>query len=83
MVLHSEGKKKKGKQMRVPQVEPKDNIEGLSSFLDDIVSPLEKKEDPPPPPDKARTIATDDGEIEKAGTAFLDQIGKSMGFGQG
>eukprot|EP00578_Thalassiosira_sp_NH16_P015065 CAMPEP_0181112864 /NCGR_PEP_ID=MMETSP1071-20121207/20036_1 /TAXON_ID=35127 /ORGANISM="Thalassiosira sp., Strain NH16" /LENGTH=242 /DNA_ID=CAMNT_0023196853 /DNA_START=15 /DNA_END=739 /DNA_ORIENTATION=- len=88
MVLLYPTEMKKSKQMRVPRVininqSNNNNIEELSSFFDNIVLPPEEEDWRPPAPDKERIIAMDDSEIEKAGMAFLDQIGKSMGFGQG
>lgn len=87
MVLHP-GEKKKSKQMRLPQVNPQDSIEPQSSFLDSMVPPAENKRNKeanllPHDSEKERTLPTDDGTIEVAGTAFLDSIGKSMGFGHG
>lgn len=88
MVLHPEEKKKKSRQMRVPQVKPKDDtVDPFSSFLDSIEPPTEKKtankvgDSEAQTPEVQRTLATDDEDIETAGTAFLDQISKSMGFG--
>ena len=91
LVLHPSEKKKKSKQMRVPQVKPTDdNVEQtMSSFIDNLVLPTEKEQknevndNPAKDPNKLRTLPTDDKDIETAGTAFLDAISKSMGFGQG
>ena len=86
LIESNAGEKKKTRQMRVPQVNPNGDIEPLPSFLDNIVSPTDKKQDKevndPPFSDKQRTL-TDDGDIEIQGTAFLDAISKSMGFGHG
>ena len=91
LVLHPSDKKKKSKQMRVPQVKPTDDNgdQSMSSFIDNLVLPTEKEQknevndDPAKDPNKQRTLPTDDKDIETAGTAFLDAISKSMGFGQG
>ena len=91
LVLHPSDKKKKSKQMRVPQVKPTDDNgdKSMSSFIDNLVLPTEKEQknevndDPAKDPNKQRTLPTDDKDIETAGTAFLDAISKSMGFGQG
>jgi len=91
LVLHPSEKKKKSKQMRVPQVKPTDDNDdqSMSSFIDNLVLPTEKEQknevndDPAKDPNKLRTLPTDDKDIETAGTAFLDAISKSMGFGQG
>ena len=88
LVLHPEEKKKKSKQFRVPEVKPTDHIDPFSSFIDDIVQSTEneqKKEvkDPQATPEKQRTLPTNDEDIETAGTAFLDAISKSIGFGNG
>ena len=90
MVLHP-GEKKKSRQMRVPHVKPNENAELLSSFLDSVIPPTKKEDDTkkeqdkevndsPPLIDKQRSLPTE-GDIESAGTAFLDAISKSMGFG--
>ena len=91
LVLHPSEKKKKSKQMRVPQVKPTDDNgdQSMSSFIDNLVLPTEKEQknevndDPAKDSNKQRTLPTDDKDIETAGTAFLDAISKSMGFGQG
>ena len=91
LVLHPSEKKKKSKQMRVPQVKPTDDNgeQSMSSFIDNLVLPTEKEQknevndNPAKDPNKQRTLPTDDKDIETAGTAFLDAISKSMGFGQG
>jgi len=91
LVLHPSEKKKKSKQMRVPQFKPTDDNgdQSMSSFIDNLVLPTEKEQknevndDPAKDPNKQRTLPTDDKDIETAGTAFLDAISKSMGFGQG
>lgn len=84
ITLHPDEKKKKGRQFRVPQVKPSDtdNVDPFSSFLDSLPPPKEENE-PPKAPDKQRTLPTDDGDIEAAGTAFLDRISKTMGYNSG
>lgn len=87
IVLHPEAKLAKTKQMRVPVVEPKGDAEAMSSFLDSILPSADTKQskdlEAPTTPEKERKLATDDEDIDKVGTAFLDQISKSMGFGMG
>ena len=86
-MLHPEAKLAKTKQMRVPVVEPKGDAEAMSSFLDSILPSADTKQskdlEAPTTPEKERKLATDDEDIDKVGTAFLDQISKSMGFGMG
>jgi len=91
IVLHP-GVKTKPRQFRVPQVdangvansEANNDTDPFSSWLDSLDKKQDKEvNDPSAPPDKQRTLPTNDGEIETAGTAFLDAISKSMGFGQG
>ena len=87
LVLHPEEKKKKSKQFRVPEVKPMGH-DPLSSFIDDIVQSTENEQkrevkDPQATPEKQRTLPTNDKDIETAGTAFLDAISKSIGFGNG
>jgi len=88
LVLHPGEKEKKSRQFRVPDVKLNGNIESLSTFFDRIVPPAKEKQakednKPPRTVDKLRTLPTDDVDIETAGTAFLDAISKSMGFGDG
>jgi hypothetical protein len=88
LVLHPGEKEKKSRQFRVPHVKLNENIESLSSFFDRIVPPTKEKQakednKPPQTVNKQRTLPTDDVDIETAGTAFLDAISKSMGFGDG
>ncbi|KAL7554277.1 hypothetical protein ACHAWF_017721 [Thalassiosira exigua] len=81
------GEKQAMKKFRVPQVapqvKPSDNAEQLSSFLDSLAPPKQEKaiDDKPRAPEKQRTLPKDDKDIEAAGTAFLDSLSKSMGFG--
>ena len=75
-------------QFRVPKVDSGGNIEPLTSFLDNTALSAKKTHDGdvndlPPASDKQRTTPTDDGDIESAGTAFLDAVSISMGFGRG
>ncbi len=88
LVLHPGEKEKKSRQFRVPHVKLNDNLESMSSFLDRIAPPTKEKqykEDIKLPQSVGlpRTLPTDDVDIETAGTAFLDAISKSMGFGDG
>ena len=78
--------KKKPRQMRVPVVEvEKSEDNSIASFLDDLSLPATNDqkaadESTMKSDGKHRRIATDDDQIETAGTAFLDAIGKSMGL---
>lgn len=88
LILHPGEKEKKSRQFRVPHVELNDNLESMSSFFDRIVPPTKEKQGEediklPPKMGAPRTLPTDDVDIETAGTAFLDAISKSMGFGDG
>ncbi|KAL3808937.1 hypothetical protein ACHAXA_001128 [Cyclostephanos tholiformis] len=88
LVFHPEEKTKKSRQFRVPHVKLNDDLESMSSFFDRIVPPTKEKQGkddvkPPQIVDTSRTLPTDDVDIETAGTAFLDAISKSMGFGDG
>jgi hypothetical protein len=88
LVLHPGEKEKKSRQFRVPHVKLNDNLESMSSFFDRIVPPTKEKQGEediklPPKMGAPRTLPTDDVDIETAGTAFLDAISKSMGFGDG
>ena len=80
--------KRKPRQMRVPVVEVEnDKDNSMASFLGDLSLPVtnDKKaaDDSSLKSDgKHRRIVTDDDQIESAGTAFLDAIGKSMGLNQ-
>eukprot|EP00984_Skeletonema_dohrnii_P030698 scaffold22391_cov141-Skeletonema_dohrnii-CCMP3373.AAC.2 len=78
--------KKKPRQMRVPVVEMEKNEDNsMASFLDELSLPATKKEKTDDESSlksdgKHRRIATNDDQIETAGTAFLDAIGKTMGL---
>ena len=89
LVFHHE--KVKPKQFRVPRIKHDDEMNHSSSFLDNL-TPMSEKEvmkkiedppPPPPPPDRPRSLSPNDDDIESAGTAFLDAVSRSMGFGQG
>lgn len=79
------GVKKKPRQMRVPVVEAeKSEDNSMTSFVDELslLDTKQKADDKSSlkSDSKHRRIATDDDQIETAGTAFLDAIGKSMGL---
>jgi len=84
LILNQE--KKKPRQMRVPVVETKKNEEdSIDSFLSSLEANTQQKGDDKSSvksDGKHRRVATKDDEIETAGTAFLDAIGKTMGLNQ-
>lgn len=65
LVLHS-GKKAPVKQMRVPRVKKAQLLD--SGHTDEV-------------PSNSPPVATSDEAIESAGTAFLDVVGKNLGYG--
>jgi hypothetical protein len=81
LVLRRGEKKTTSRQFRVPQLKLNDSIEPPSSEIDptDKSRATEVKNSTIKP----RTLPINDGDIETAGTAFLDAISKSMGFGKG
>ena len=83
--------KKKPRQMRVPVVETVKNEEqSINSFLDELSLEASNQHGSMKPDDnsslksdnKHRRVATNDDQIETAGTAFLDTLGKTMGLNQ-
>ena len=78
--------KKKTRQMRVPAVDSgKDGENSIDSLLGDFSLQATSKQKPSErrkSDGKHRRVATDDDQIETAGTAFLDAIGKSIGLNQ-
>lgn len=84
-------REKKGKptQFRVPQVEPSEDSKPMFSFLDEYSPPVKRTElelkegnDSFVFSHKQRSLPKNNDEIESAGTAFLDQISKSIGLTQ-
>ncbi len=83
LVLHCGENKKTSRQFRVPQLKMiNESTEPLLSILDSAVkqSRIIEGNEPPDFPNKKRALPINDGDIETAGTAFLDAISKSMGF---
>lgn len=85
LVLHRGENKKTSRQFRVPQLKVVNgSTEPLSTNLEPTVnSRIVEGIVPPNSSNKQRTLPIKDGDIETAGTAFLDAISKSMGFGNG
>jgi hypothetical protein len=85
LVLRRGENKKSSRQFRVPQLKLiNESTEPLLSIVDSAVKNRIIEENKPPEfSNKQRTLPINDGDIETAGTAFLDAISKSMGFGNG
>ena len=83
LVLRRGENKKSSRQFRVPQLKLiNESTEPLLSIVDSAVKNRIIEENKPPEfSNKQRTLPISDGDIETAGTAFLDAISKSMGFG--
>lgn len=85
LVLHRGENKKISRQFRVPHLKVvNDSSEPLPTNLEPTVnSRIVEGIVPPYYSNKLRTLPIKDGDIETAGTAFLDAISKSMGLGNG